>query len=247
MLVGPQRSCGAVEVVETIAALLPEVVHAVAEGMADPAVLSLPGTRAVAARPGSSKAVATVRQIVAGLPAPTAEAAAPPARTGPRFEEIWPDQQARQKDPADTDDVIRLLEDVAYDDGWMLRDAIEDGEVDSADVRAAVSTLLCSSDLSPARLVGMLEKKPSTLPVLWPLLTEPIRFAGASEASLPRWLNRVLDVALLHADHLREAAHRGLLPSDVVPWPGLEQLAANPGKSAAVTKARSLRVALAGG
>ncbi|MCL2849304.1 MAG: hypothetical protein FWE61_04580 [Micrococcales bacterium] len=62
---------GTVDVADTIAALLGEVVHAVATGLADPAVLDLPGTRALAARTGTSRAVSTARAVVAQLAAST--------------------------------------------------------------------------------------------------------------------------------------------------------------------------------
>ncbi|MCL2850237.1 MAG: hypothetical protein FWE61_09375 [Micrococcales bacterium] len=65
---GQRIATGASEVVGTIATLLPEVVHAVAEGTADPAVLTMPGTRAVAARSGTSKAVTTARAVVSARP-----------------------------------------------------------------------------------------------------------------------------------------------------------------------------------
>jgi len=116
----------------------------------------------------------------------------------------------------------------------------------SAGVRIAAATVLEFAEVSPAKMVRVLEKNPTTLPVLWPLLTEPVRVAGAVEGPLPKWLNRVLDVAGFHADHLREAARRGLVPADAACWPGLEQIAARPGKSAALTKARSLLAAVVG-
>ncbi|MCL2466594.1 MAG: hypothetical protein FWF02_00920 [Micrococcales bacterium] len=75
---GARVTTGAVQVAETIAALLPEVLHAVAVGTANPAVLTLPGTRALAARPGSSRAVTTARETVAALSVPTRPAPAPP-------------------------------------------------------------------------------------------------------------------------------------------------------------------------
>jgi hypothetical protein len=70
---GPRLATGAVDVLEAIATFLPEALHAVTTGVTDPAVLDLPGTRAVAARGGSSRTVAVAREIVAGLPAPTKE------------------------------------------------------------------------------------------------------------------------------------------------------------------------------
>ncbi|MCL2850300.1 MAG: hypothetical protein FWE61_09695, partial [Micrococcales bacterium] len=68
---GPRVPTRSVDVAEALAALLPEVVHAVDHGLADPAVLDLPGTRALAARAGSSHAVTTARQLLVGLPGPT--------------------------------------------------------------------------------------------------------------------------------------------------------------------------------
>jgi len=63
----PQLPAGTVDVAETVATLLPEVVHAVGAGLAEPAALDLPGTRALTARPGTSRAVTVARQVVADL------------------------------------------------------------------------------------------------------------------------------------------------------------------------------------
>ncbi|MCL2090746.1 MAG: hypothetical protein FWH11_05910 [Micrococcales bacterium] len=68
---GPRLKTGAVEVVETIAALLPEVGHAVTTGLAEPSVLDLPGVRALAVRGGSSRAVQVARSIVELCVSPT--------------------------------------------------------------------------------------------------------------------------------------------------------------------------------
>jgi hypothetical protein len=368
---GVRLAAGAVDVVETVAALLPEVRYAVANGLADPAVLSVPGTRAVAARTGSSRAVTLAREIVARL-AP----AVVPVETGPRFDEIWPegagalptvvddatlsvawetpsaarlrfdltlpdhpgvrvpvvkgwicdladegqcqayrclpdgsparparlelgqnvveylstvggewlhwdattnrlavaryrnrekgiDGPARRKSRAAlstslvavalgllSQDDATMWDDTSPSWGWhtpekpLVVSLVEQGLIGSAAVRTAVTTLLEFPDVNPARMVRALEKHPKTLPTLWPLLTEPVRVAGAMEGPLPRWLNRVLDVTTFHADHLREAARRGLIGEDVAAWPGLEELAARPGKSAALTKARTLLTAL---
>lgn len=53
----------------------------------------------------------------------------------------------------------------------------------------------------------------------------------------------VLDVALLHARTLGEAARRGLVPADA--WSGLKDVAARPGETAALTRARTLLADLA--
>lgn len=49
----------------------------------------------------------------------------------------------------------------------------------------------------------------------------------------------MLDVALVHAAHLREAARRELLPAEAAAWPGLADVAARRG-GAAPGKARDL-------
>ncbi len=363
---GQRLATGAADVVETVATLLPEVVQAVADGAADPAVLDLPGTRAVAARSGTSTAVTTAREIVAGLPAPTTTAVAP-TTTGPSFAQIWPDgagtlpavvddaaltatwvdpdlptkmlrfdltlpdhpgvrlevvkgwtydleaegqcraercradapaqkprgsgyaqalrdghevfvswdsrverltvgehrdrevlglpcwfPQIRPRTPLSTSLVAVSVGLVAQDGDFgltgehLVTRLVDKGLIGWAGVRTAVVTLLGSPEVSPARLVRVLEKNPTTLPVLWPLLTEPIRVVGLSDGPPPRWLNRVLDVALLYADHLGEAARRGWIPADASRWPGLAEIAARPGKAVALTKARTLLAAVRG-
>ncbi|MCL2091760.1 MAG: hypothetical protein FWH11_11300 [Micrococcales bacterium] len=362
---GSRLGPGVVEVVEVMVTFLPEVQHAVVDGLAEPSVLDLPGVRALATKSGTSRAVLAARGIVDRLPSRVDKVAA--VSTGPSFTEIWPERAGTRPAVVDratltvtaepgTDLVERALaehpehggftryelystpvlrfdltlpevpdvffevlvrrwdrvhEGRCYADryatgqenarlvgsvwllwntassrlvvedwcpepvGWptssslstslvavvlgmcadngargragrdQLAEVLGRGMLGSASIRVAVSTLLGFPDVSPARLVGMLEN-PTTLPVLWPLLTEPIRFAGTSEGSPPRWLNRVLDVALLHAEHLREAARRGLIPADASSWPGLEELASQPGKTAALTKARTLLSVLRG-
>lgn len=116
--------------------------------------------------------------------------------------------------------------------------------IGSTVVRSATRLLLTQPDVSPARLVRVLEKRRHLLPLLWPLLTEPVRAAGSTDGPPPRWLNQVLVVALVHAPALRAAAWTGRLPADLSGpdgWPGLAALAARPGKSAALGKARELR------
>ncbi|MCL2091758.1 MAG: hypothetical protein FWH11_11290 [Micrococcales bacterium] len=126
----------------------------------------------------------------------------------------------------------------------LVVDLVEKNLIGSAAVRIATAALLDLPEIDPTTLVRVLERHPEALPTLWPLLTEPVRVAGASGGPLPRWLNRVLDITTFHADHLCEAARRGLIPADAARWPGLEGLAARRGRSAAVTKARALLAVL---
>ena len=132
--------------------------------------------------------------------------------------------------------VLASLSHATYHPQELLRS----GLVGSAAVTVAMRALVTQPDVSPARMVKVLEQDPTTLPVLWPVLVESVRYAAGVDGAPPQWLNRILDVALLHATHLREAADRGLLPGDAPTWPGLADLAARPGSSAALRKARDL-------
>lgn len=128
--------------------------------------------------------------------------------------------------------------------GRHLAEVVEKGRLGSAGVRAAMPVLLNQPEVSPARLVRAVQDRPHLLPTLWPLLTEPIRVAGLTDGPPPRWLNQVLVVALSHAPTLRAAAAAGSLPADAANWPGLAELAARPGRSATLEKARSLQTLL---
>ncbi|MFC3850011.1 hypothetical protein ACFORJ_07510 [Corynebacterium hansenii] len=135
---------------------------------------------------------------------------------------------------------------VRADDVYMTRERAtervqrlaEKGAYGSAAVKAAAIGLLPYHEVwSPARVVYVLEKQPELLPFLWPLLSEPLRFAGDQD-SVPKWANRVLDVVTLHAGILLEATRRGYVPADA--WDGIGALAAKKGSSVALKKARAL-------
>lgn len=119
-----------------------------------------------------------------------------------------------------------------------LQELAEKEAYGSAAVKAATIGLLPYHEVwSPARVVHTLEKQPELLPYLWPTLSEPLRFAGNLD-TIPKWVNRVLDVVTLHAEILLEATRRGYMPADA--WDGLDALAAKKGSSAALKKARVL-------
>ena len=130
--------------------------------------------------------------------------------------------------------------DASYVGRRLIAGLAEKNLIGAASVRAGIAALLPFEAFSPAKAVMVLEKEPSLLPTLWPLLTEPIQAAGMSDGPLPRWLNRVLDVALLHADLLAAATDAGRLPADVASWPGLAEIAARPGSAAGPKNARAL-------
>lgn len=60
-------------------------------------------------------------------------------------------------------------------------------------------------------------------------MSEPLRFAGNQE-TVPKWVNRVLDVVTLHSEFLLEATGRGYILADA--WDGIAALAAKKGSSA---------------
>ncbi len=66
-LSGARMLPGTADVAEALADLAPEAVAAVADGLADPDVLAVPGVRALAARPGQSRAVAAARAAMTAL------------------------------------------------------------------------------------------------------------------------------------------------------------------------------------
>lgn len=346
-LAGTRLAAGTAEVADALRALAPEAVAAVDAGLADASALAVPGLRALAARPGSARAVTAARAALALLPEPAVAAASPGDNPPPPvpvvdLAAVWPEESgalpavpdgvaltAQWEDPeagtkmlafdlvlpdvpgtvhrvvkgwtydlenegqcqarvgeatvylywdgrrlavADHRDRVHRLPGpvrlsgptpplttsmVAVAVGMVAQDGdrgrtgehlldqlVRTGRIGSAAVRTAMAQLLDQRDVSPARLVRVVEKRPHLLPTLWPLLTEPVRVAGLSDEAPPRWLNQVLTVAIAHAPTLRAAAAAGRLPADAAAWPGLAGLAARPGKSATLEKARSLQTLL---
>ncbi len=143
--------------------------------------------------------------------------------------------------------VAVVLATLCHDDPashYYVQSILRSGDVGWQAVRAAMRTLLSHPDVSPARMVKIVEKNPDLLAVMWPVLTESVRTAASGEGNPPKWLNRVLDTALYYVSYLREAARLGRIPVDDAQWSGLVELAARPGKSAAIGKAAALRDAL---
>lgn len=148
--------------------------------------------------------------------------------------------------PLTTSMVAVVLASMCHDstEDYYLRDILTGSLFGSGAVHTAIGALLESPAVSPARMMRFLEQDPLLLPLLWPLLTEPVRRAAAYDKP-PAWLNRVLGVALANAATLREAGERGLL-GEAASWPGLADLAARTGSQAALRKARELTEALVG-
>jgi len=149
--------------------------------------------------------------------------------------------------PLTTSMVAVLLASVCHDSAdatSSVRSILAADLVGRDAVRAVVPVLLAQPDVSPVRMMRLLTDDATLLPVLWPVLTESVRYAGAATGTSPRWLNGVLDVALGHAPLLRWAAESGRIPAEDAGWPGLAAIAGRGGSSAAVRKAGALRAAL---
>ncbi|MFC8598018.1 DUF6493 family protein [Isoptericola sp. NPDC057191] len=361
---------GTAELAEAMLAIAPDAAAAVVSGVAGPEVLAVRGLRALAARPGSSRAVVAAREAAALLPpapgdaagASPAPAAAPaPANAPADFDAVWPadlatlpalddgvaiaaswqDPDAPTKLlaldlrlPADPGRVYRVVKVWSYDlesegqcaavvraegeepgardhyrsepgtEAWLawdpeagrlrahehrnrtegtggplrmppggipplstalhavalsmlchdgdagvagehvVRDLIERGGIGWAGTRLAARALVTQPTASPARMVRLVERRLGTLPALWPVLTEAVAAAGATDGPLPRWLPRVLDVAAASLPYLAEASRRGLVPADAAAFPGLEAIAARAGRAVGPAKARALLAAV---
>lgn len=82
---------GTAEVVDALATLAPEAAAAVAAGDADTSVWALPGVRELATRPGSSRAVAAAKRLVAEVPTATTTTPTEPTPAPTiAFEAAWP-------------------------------------------------------------------------------------------------------------------------------------------------------------
>jgi hypothetical protein len=133
--------------------------------------------------------------------------------------------------------------DAVYYAPRLLRQFIENGQLDAEIIRKAAQTLLRCPVVSPAKLTRCLEQDIRLLPVLWPLLTEGVKTAGALAATgekPPLWVNRILDIALRYAPYLAGAAKRRLIPAEDAKWTGLSEIASSKAKSTAVAKAQKL-------
>ena len=103
--------------------------------------------------------------------------------------------------------------------------------------------LLLHEEISPAKLVRIVERENKLLSICYVMLIECIKYAGemvAGNKKPPVWVNRVLDICIYYVDYLREAAKRGYISAEDAKWKGLLEIANSTAKSAAVKKAKIL-------
>ncbi len=125
----------------------------------------------------------------------------------------------------------------------LFKQLVKSGELNVDTLRDITRELLRHEDISPAKLVRVVEKERELLSVFRVMLSECIVAAGVETLKNnkpPVWINRILDICTYYADYLREAAYRGLISAEDAKWQGLLEIAQSSAKSTAVKKAKSL-------
>ena len=125
----------------------------------------------------------------------------------------------------------------------MFKDLIQSGTLSLETVREITRELLVYEDISPAKLLRILEKDSEVLSLCWGMLWECLRHAGdlTEKAGKPSvWINRILDICIYYGAYLREAMERGYISKEDARWPGLLDIANCGAKSTAVKKAKEL-------
>ena len=125
----------------------------------------------------------------------------------------------------------------------LFKELVQSGTLSLKIVREITRLLLSYEEISPAKLVRIVEKESELLSICWGMLSECIKDAGAKTAETgkpPVWINRILDICIYYAAYLREAAKRGIISKEDALWPGLLAIAHCGAKSTAVKKAKEL-------
>ena len=125
----------------------------------------------------------------------------------------------------------------------LFKELVQSGTLSLKTLREITRLLLSYEEISPAKLVRIVEKERELLSICWGMLWECIKDAGAKTAETgkpPVWINRILDICIYYGAYLREAAKRGFISKEDALWPGLLEMANCGAKSTAVKKAREL-------
>ena len=142
--------------------------------------------------------------------------------------------------------VVALLAqdgDSIYGAKSLFKELVQSGTLSLKTVREITRLLLSYEEISPAKLVRIVEKESELLSICWGMLWECIKDAGAKTVETgkpPAWINRILDICIYYAAYLREAAKRGSISKEDALWPGLLEMANCGAKSTAVKKAKEL-------
>ena len=125
----------------------------------------------------------------------------------------------------------------------LFKELVQSGTLSLETLREITRLLLSYEEISPAKLVRIVEKEGGFLSICWGMLWECIRDAGAKTAETgkpPVWINRILDICIYYAAYLREAAKRGSISKEDALWPGLLEMVNCSANSTAVKKAKEL-------
>ena len=125
----------------------------------------------------------------------------------------------------------------------LFKELVQAGTLSLETLREITRLLLSYEEISPAKLVRIVEKESGFLSICWGMLWECIKDAGAKIAETgkpPLWINRILDICIYYAAYLREAAKRGSISKEDALWPGLLEMVNCGAKSTAVKKAKEL-------
>ena len=125
----------------------------------------------------------------------------------------------------------------------LFKELVQSGTLSLKTLREITRLLLSYEEISPAKLVRIVEKEGEVLSICWGMLWECIKDAGAKTVETgkpPVWINRILDICIYYAAYLREAAKRGSISKEDALWPGLLEMVNCGAKSTAVKKAREL-------
>ena len=142
--------------------------------------------------------------------------------------------------------VVALLAqdgDSIYGAKSLFKELVQAGTLSLKTVREITRLLLSYEEISPAKLVRIVEKESELLSICWGMLWECIKDAGSKTVETgkpPAWINRILDICIYYAAYLREAAKRGSISKEDALWPGLLEMANCSAKSTAVKKAKEL-------
>ena len=142
--------------------------------------------------------------------------------------------------------VVALLAqdgDSIYGAKSLFKELVQSGTLSLKTVREITRLLLSYEEISPAKLVRIVEKESELLSLCWGMLWECIKDAGAKTVETgkpPVWINRILDICIYYAAYLKEAAKRGYISKEDALWLGLLEMANCGAKSTAVKKAKEL-------
>ena len=142
--------------------------------------------------------------------------------------------------------VVALLAqdgDSIYGAKSLFKELVQAGTLSLKIVREITRLLLSYEEISPAKLVRIVEKESELLSICWGMLWECIKDAGVKTVETgkpPAWINRILDICIYYAVYLREAAKRGYISKEDALWPGLLEIINCSAKSTAVKKAKEL-------